>query len=78
MTEKKVTTDDPLPGPQGVVTTNGTEPDIRDPDDIEEWTIPNAEPISDPPHIGAENRIRYFRRTYSRTLTGCAIVNTTL
>ena len=32
MTEKKVTTDDPLPGPQGVVTTNGTEPDIRDPD----------------------------------------------
>ena len=58
MTEKKVTTDDPLPGPQGVVTTNGTEPDIPE---IEEWTIPNAEPIEDPPHIGAENRIRYFR-----------------
>ena len=60
MIEKKVTTDDRLPGPEGVVTTNGTEPDIPDPD-IEEWTIPNAEPIEDPPHIGAENRIRYFR-----------------
>ena len=58
MIEKKVTTDDRLPGPQGVVTTNGTEPDIPD---IEESTIPNAEPISDPPNIGAENRIRYFR-----------------
>ena len=29
--------------------------------DVEEWTIPNAAPIEDPPHIGAENRIRYFR-----------------
>ena len=30
MTEKKVTTDDALLGPRGVVTTNGTEPDIPD------------------------------------------------
>ena len=56
--EKKVTTDDRLPGPQGVATTGGTEPNIPD---KAEWTIPNAEPVEDPPHIGAENRIRYFR-----------------
>jgi polyphosphate kinase 2 len=55
MIEKKVTTDDPLLGPQGVVATDGTKPEI------EQWTIPNAEPIEDPPHIGVENRIRYFR-----------------
>ena len=55
MIEKNVTADDALLGPRGVVSTDGTEPDTK------EWTIPSAEPIEDPPHIGAENRIRYFR-----------------
>ena len=48
MIEKKPAMHDPHPGSNGPVA-----------DD--EPTIPDAEPIEDPTHIGAENRIRYFR-----------------
>ena len=36
---------------------NGESPDLRE----EATTLPRSEPAEDPPHIGAENRIRYFR-----------------
>ena len=55
MIEKNSTASDPLTRINAVVAadTIGSE--------VEEPTIPNAEPIEDPTHIGAENRIRYFR-----------------
>lgn len=55
MIENNLNANDPLTRINSVVATDmiGSE--------VEEPTIPNAEPIEDPTRIGAENRIRYFR-----------------
>ena len=55
MIENSSTADDPFARINAVVATDPILPEVKEP------TIPNAEPIEDPTHIGAENRIRYFR-----------------
>lgn len=55
MIENNSTADDPFARTNAVVATDPILPEVKEP------TIPNAEPIEDPTHIGAENRIRYFR-----------------
>ena len=55
MIEKNSTAGDPLTRINAVVATDTIGAEVKEP------TIPNAEPIEDPTHIGAENRIRYFR-----------------
>ena len=53
--EKHISSNGPFPGPKAVAKSDEIEPDV------EESTLPNAAPIEEPGHIGAENRIRYFR-----------------
>ena len=55
MIENNSTADDPFARINAVVATDPILSEVKEP------TIPNAEPIEDPTHIGAENRIRYFR-----------------
>ncbi len=55
MNEDILTTEEHSAGPKISINGQSYEPLLDEP------AIPRAEPIEDPPHIGAENRIRFFR-----------------
>ena len=54
MNENSLNSTSPFIVDQTVSVVDGTPPEVEE-------GIPNAQPIEDPTHIGAENRIRYFR-----------------
>lgn len=66
MNEKTLKTDGLFPANKGLGTVAQVSTEIGE-------GIPNAQPIEDPTHIGAENRIRYFRENlypYAQRMKG--------